>query len=104
MRRLYFARWFAPEQSAAGTRSALRNMLAMKLAWVSLLLALSFPAQAQMYSWREGASMKVSNVAPGWYRVDRPVRGPRILVTQGKRVLDDTGLSMEERLRLRPAV
>ena len=68
-----------------------------------LLLMLSFTAQAQMYSWREGASLKVSNNPPGWYRVDRPVRGPRVVVTQGKRVLDDTGLTMDERLRMRPA-
>lgn len=86
-----------------GKRCALRNMLEMKLLSFSLL-TLSFPTQAQMYSWQEGASRKVSNVPPGWYRVDRPVRGPRVVVTQGKRVLDDTGLAMEDRLRLRPAV
>jgi hypothetical protein len=71
---------------------------------LTLLLALSFPTQAQMYSWREGASLKVSNNPPNWYRVDRPVRGPRVVVTQGKRVTDDTGLSMEERLRMRPVM
>ena len=69
-----------------------------------LLLMLSFTAQAQMYSWPEGASLKVSTSPPGWYRVDGPVRGPRVVVTQGKRVLDDTGLPMAERLRLRPAL
>jgi len=68
------------------------------------LLALSFPTQAQMYSWHEGASMKVSNVPPAWYRVDRPVGGPRVVVTQGKRVIDDTGLAMEARLHLRPSL
>ncbi|MBV9360651.1 MAG: hypothetical protein JO292_04605 [Betaproteobacteria bacterium] len=76
----------------------------MKLPLFSFLalLLLSLPTQAQMYTWREGASKKVSNVPPGWYRFDRPVPGPRVVVTQGKRVLDDTGLSMEERLRMRP--
>ena len=68
------------------------------------LLTLSLPTHAEMYSWREGASLKVANNPPGWYRVDRPVRGPRVVVTQGKRVLDDTGLTMEERLRMRPAM
>jgi len=86
----------------------MRNMLEMHRLLLRLvpffLLTLSFPTHAEMYSWREGASLKVSNNPPGWYRVDRPVRGPRVLVTQGRRVLDDTGLAMEERLRLRPAM
>ena len=67
------------------------------------LLALSVSARAEIYSWRDGASMKVSNNPPGWYRIDRPVRGPRVVVTQGKRVIDDTGLPMEERRSLRPS-
>lgn len=66
------------------------------------LLMLSFEIHAQMYSWYEGASLKVSNHPPGWYRVDRPVRGPRVVVTHGKRVIDDTGLPMDERRSLRP--
>jgi hypothetical protein len=81
-------------------------MLEMKLPPLALLscvvLTLAPPTRAQMYSWREGASLKVSNLPPSWYRVDRPVRGPRVVVTQGERVLDDTGLAMDERLRLRP--
>jgi len=68
------------------------------------LLTLSSPTRAQMYTWHEGASLKVSNLAPYWYRVDRPVRGPRVVVTQGKRVIDDTSLPMEERRSLRPSL
>ena len=68
------------------------------------LLTLSFSTQAEMYSWRDGASMKVSNNPPGWYRLERPVRGPRVVVTQGKRIVDDTGLPMDERLSLRPSL
>lgn len=79
-------------------------MLEMKSVLLFLVTLLSFPTQAEMYSWREGESLKVSNVPPHWYRFDRPVRGPRTVVTQGKRVLDDTGLTMEERRRLRPAL
>jgi hypothetical protein len=79
-------------------------MLEMQRLLPFSLLMLSLPTQAQMYSWHEGASLKLSNNPPGWYRLDRPVRGPRVVVTQGKRVLDDTGLSMDERLRLRPAL
>jgi hypothetical protein len=80
------------------------SLLALSFPMLALLLALSFPTQAQMYSWREGVSMKVSNNPPGWYRFDRPVRGPRVVVTQGKRVIDDTGLPMEQRLRMRPSL
>ena len=84
----------------------MRNILEMQraLQWLlrfSLLTA-CFAARAEMYAWRDGASMKVSNNPPGWYHVDRPVRGPRVVVTQGKRVIDDTGLPVEERRRLRP--
>ena len=68
------------------------------------LLALSFPSHAEMYSWREGVSLKVSNSAPHWYRLDRPVSGPRVVVMQDKRVIDDTGLPMEVRRGLRPSL
>lgn len=80
------------------------SVLTLSFPTLALLLALSFPTQAEMYSWHEGESLKVSNVPPHWYRFDGPVRGPRTVVTQGKRVLDDTGLTMEERLRMRPVV
>ena len=79
-------------------------MLEMRFVSLALLLALSFPTCAQMYSWREGGSLKVSTVPPTWYRVDRSVLGPRVVVTQGKRIIDDTGLAIEERLRMRPAI
>ena len=69
-----------------------------------VLLPLSFASHAEMYSWREGVSLKVSNNAPGWYRLDRPVLGPRVVVMQGKHVIDDTGLPMEDRRRLRPSL
>ena len=80
-------------------------MLEMKHLLLPLfLLMLSFSTQAEMYSWRDGASMKVSNNPPGWYRLERPVRGPRVVVTQGRRIVDDTGLPMDERLSLRPSL
>jgi hypothetical protein len=75
-----------------------------RLAPFLCLLSLSVPIHAQMYSWREGASQKIANDPPAWYRVDRPVRGPRVVVTQGKRVIDDTGLAMEKRLHMRPSL
>ena len=86
----------------------MRNMLEMRRLLLRLLpfslLMLSFPALSQMYSWRDGASLKVSSIPPGWYRVERPVHGPRVVVTQGKRVIDDTGLRMGDRLRMRPVL
>ena len=83
----------------------MRNILEMKrLPLPFFLLTISCSAQAEMYSWREGASLKVSNNPPAWYRVDRPVRGPRVVVTHGKRVIDDTGLPMDQRLNLRPSL
>ena len=83
----------------------MRNILEMQRALLlALLLVLSFPSQAQVYTWREGTSMKYSSVPPAWYRIDGPVRGPRVVVTQGKRVVDDTALPMEQRWRMRPAV
>ena len=76
-------------------------MLGMQRLSIFFLLALALHARADVYSWREGPSLKVSTVPPSWYREDRPVRGPRVLVTQGKRVIDDTGLPIEQRRKLR---
>jgi hypothetical protein len=67
-----------------------------------LLLAFPFAAFAQIYTWKDDASTRFSNQPPAWYRVDAPAKGPRVLVIQGTRILDDTGLTMEERRRMRP--
>ena len=68
------------------------------------LVVLLFPcaAFAQVYTWKEGDSTRISTQPPAWYRVDGPSRAPHVVVTQGRRVLDDTRLPMEERLRMRP--
>ena len=59
-------------------------------------------AHAQVYSWKDAATgaSKFSNVPPPWYRALEAVDGPRVLVTIGVRVIDDTAQSFEERLRL----
>ena len=67
-----------------------------------LLVLLPFSAFAQVYSWKEGNSTRISNEPPAWYRVEAAASGPRVLVTRGTQILDDTGLSMEERRRMRP--
>jgi hypothetical protein len=98
---IYSAGWCAPKQSAAAGLRGLRNMLGMQRLSIFFLLTLALHARADVYSWREGPSLKVSTVAPNWYREDRPVRGPRVLVMQGKRLIDDTGLPIDQRRKLR---
>ena len=86
---------------------------------LSLVLTLLTPAPravAQLYSWHEGGEKRISVTAPAWYRADAAVRGPRVLVTEGLRTIDDTGLPLVrrralarhraalERLELRPSV
>ena len=67
-----------------------------------LLLLLPLSASAEIYSWKEGGVTRMSTEPPPWYRLDAPVKGPRVVVTKGKRVTDDTALPMVERWRLRP--
>ena len=72
--------------------------------WLLLLLILppACPAFGQVYSWKEAGSTRFSNEPPGWYRAYEPVRGPRIIVVAGNRVIDDTSLPMAKRMVLRP--
>jgi hypothetical protein len=69
---------------------------------LALLLLLPLPAAAEIYSWKEGEVTRISTEPPVWYRFEARVKGPRVLVTKGKRVMDDTALPLEERWRLRP--
>ena len=66
-----------------------------------LLAPFSLSALADVYTWREDGSMRITNEPPARYRLYEPVPGPRIVVTVGRRVIDDTALSMEQRRRLR---
>ena len=66
-----------------------------------LLVAFSHAALADVYAWREGGTIRITNQPPARYSVYEPVPGPRIVVTVGRRVIDDTALPMEERRRLR---
>ena len=53
-----------------------------------------------IYSWREAdtGAQRISNVAPGWYRPDAEVVGPRVVVTLNRRVVDDTSWPLAQRL------
>ena len=70
-----------------------------------LFLLLFLPACAafgQVYSWKEAGVTRISNAPPAWYSTYEPVKGPRVRVMMGNRLIDDTGLPMEKRLALRP--
>jgi len=73
-----------------------------RVALVAVLLLIGGLAHAQVYSWKDAASgaSRFSNVPPPWYRATEAVDGPRVLVTIGIRVIDDTALSYEDRLLL----
>ncbi len=53
-----------------------------------------------IYSWCEPdtGAQRISNVAPGWYRPDAEVVGPRVVVTLNRRVVDDTSWPLAQRL------
>jgi hypothetical protein len=68
-----------------------------------LLAAVPQLTQAQVYTWRDPQSgaTRISNVAPAWYRHYAEVApGPRVVVTLGRTVIDDTGLPLEKRIEL----
>jgi hypothetical protein len=109
MARLYFALRSREEHSARGRTREVRDSLEVHRLWpslFSLLLAVpACPASAQVYSWKEAGATRISSEVPPWYNADAPVTGPRVIVTSGRRVIDDTGLSMEKRRALRhPAI
>ena len=66
-------------------------------------LAVSFEAAARMYQWLDSVTgnVRLSGDPPPWYRSERP--GPRTLVFENGRIIDDTAiaLSRDEREALR---
>ncbi len=62
------------------------------------------PVQAQVYQWKDpntGAS-RISNSAPAWFRNSLTERSaPRVKVYYYDSLVDDSGLSLEERQALR---
>jgi hypothetical protein len=74
----------------------------LRIALAVALLMVSNLAFPQMYSWKDptnGAS-RFSNIAPPWYSSGETVRGPQVIVTVGRTIVDDTALPYEERLLL----
>ncbi len=57
-------------------------------------LAVSFEAAARMYQWLDSASgnVRLSGDPPPWYRGDRA--GPRTLVFENGRIIDDTAIAV----------
>jgi len=63
-----------------------------------MTLFFSHVASAEIYTWRElSGVVHVSNRAPRWYQPDARVIGPRVVVTLGRTVVDDTGLPLRQR-------
>jgi hypothetical protein len=55
---------------------------------------------AEVYTWRDlSGETHVSNVAPRWYQPDARVIGPRVVVTVGDTLIDDTALPLGKRLQ-----
>jgi hypothetical protein len=55
-----------------------------------------------IYTWRDPhtGSYRVSSLAPDWYRPDADVSGPRVIVSHGGAVIDDTDWPLAERLEV----
>jgi hypothetical protein len=60
-----------------------------------LLLLVSSSAGARMYQWRnqDTGSVQFAGVPPAWYR--SPQGGPRVLVYDGGKLVDDTSIKLE---------
>ncbi len=75
----------------------------MTLRRAALLVAgclLAGSAHADLYTWRDATGVKrMSNIAPPWYSEAEPSR-PRTQVLVNGHLVDDTGLSKEERSKL----
>lgn len=74
-----------------------------RLLWLCAALIVTVPAQARMYQWvsAQTGRTQLSGKPPAWYRSDQS--GPRILVFENGRLVDDTArpVSLEERAALR---
>jgi hypothetical protein len=73
------------------------------LLFIFILLSISTAVYARMYQWvdPDTGTSQLSGKPPHWYRSDTP--GPRVIVFENGRVIDDTGIvvSEDENERLR---
>jgi hypothetical protein len=69
-----------------------------RLIFLILLLA-SLPAHARMYQWTdpETGTTQLSGKPPAWYR--GPESGPRVIVFEKGRVIDDTSINISDSSR-----
>ncbi len=69
-----------------------------RLIFLALLLA-SLPVQARMYQWTdpETGTTQLSGKPPAWYR--SPDNGPRVIVFEKGRVIDDTSINISDSSR-----
>lgn len=75
----------------------------MRTACIALLLAAlaAGAAHAEIYAWRDASGAKrMSNIPPPWFNETGPSR-PRTQVLLNGHLIDDTGLPMEQREKLR---
>ncbi len=80
----------------------------MKKLFITILsssfFTLAIPVQAQVYQWKDPqtGSTRFSNTAPSWFRNSLAERStPRVRVYYYDSLVDDSGLSLEERQALR---
>lgn len=71
-----------------------------RLTFLMAAMLLAAAAHAEVYSWREGGSTRYSNAAPPWYSATEPSRIRTRVMLNGM-LVDDTGLPMDERDKLR---
>ena len=79
----------------------------MKRKALALALLAFLPAalRAQVYTWEEPRTgeTRISTIAPAWYRqpyLEQVVPAPRVVVSIGTAVIDDTALPLARRLEL----
>jgi hypothetical protein len=68
----------------------------VKTLFIAVLLLISLPAFARMYQWvdPDSKTTQLSGKPPYWYRSGDP--GPRVVVFDNGRVIDDTGIELSE--------
>ena len=83
-------------------RNSKAHSKTLGIALTAAFLLFSYPAHAQMYSWKDPntGQSKFSNIPPPWYSRGESVSGPRVTMTLGGKVVDDTALPYQDRLLL----
>jgi hypothetical protein len=77
------------------TQSSAKLRRGLRIAVVGAVLCASNPATARMYQWVDPVtgSVQLSGAPPAWYRSE--VGGPRVVVIERGRTIDDTARTVE---------